>query len=83
MIFFWILVALLICLVVYGLDQQSELGTELASPRKFAVSLVIRVLRSLRQMGRNIAQGFKRDIGNWRERAGLKNREQRDSEQKD
>ncbi len=83
MIYFWILVVVLLCLVIYAFDQQSELDAEATRPRKLFVSMVVWCLRSLRQLGRNIAHGFKTDVAGWRSGASLKKQTQQNPEHKD
>lgn len=79
MLYFWILVIVLACLVVYGLDQQFEFNAELTNPRKLVVRLIIWVLKLGRQTGRNIVREIKLDLATWLPRDGLKKRKQ-DSE---
>ncbi|MFZ6639508.1 hypothetical protein ACO0LL_07165 [Undibacterium sp. TC4M20W] len=83
MVYFWILVVVLLCLVVYAFDQQSELDPETARPRKLFVRIVVWCLRSLRQLGRNIVHGFKTDVAGWRSGARFKKQTQQNPEHKD
>ena len=83
MFYFWILVVVLLCLVVYGFDQQSELDPETTRPRKLFIRVIISSLRNLRQLGRNIVHGFKTDVSGRSAGLQLKKRAQQDPEQKD
>jgi len=83
MIYFWILVVVLLCLVVYAFDQQSELDPETARPRKFFVHIVVWCLRSLRQLGRNVVHGFRADVAAWGSGTRLKKQTKQNPEQKD
>ncbi|WP_162043598.1 hypothetical protein [Undibacterium sp. YM2] len=83
MVYFWILVVVLLCLVVYAFDQQSELDPEATRPQKLFARIVVWCLRSLRQLGRNIVHGFKTDVTGWRSGASLKKQTQQNPEQKD
>ena len=83
MLYFWILVVVLLCLVIYGFDQQSELNPEAARPRKLIIGVIISCLRFVRQLGRNIVHGVKADVTGWRSGDQLKNPAQQDPEQKD
>ena len=83
MLYFWILVVVLLCLVVYGFDQQSELDPETVRPRKLFMRVIIWCLRSARQLGRNILHGFKMDVTGWRSGDHLKKQAQQNPEQKD
>ena len=83
MFYFWILVVVLLCLVVYGFDQHSELDPEVTRPRKLIMRMIIWCLRSARQLGRNIVDGFKVDVTEWHSGAQLKKKAKQNPEQKD
>lgn len=83
MIYFWILLMVLLCIAVYAFDQQTEVDPEVAKPRKLVIRLIVWALRLLRQVGRNIVQGFKHDVAGIVPRSQLKKREQQSSEQQD
>ena len=83
MFYFWILVVVLLCLVVYGFDQHSELDPEVTKPLKLIIQMIIWCLRSVRQLGRNFVGGFKMDMTGRRSGAQLKKQVQQNPEQKD
>lgn len=83
MFYFWVLVVVLLCLVVYGFDQHSEIDLEVTKPRKLVMRMIIWCLRSAHQLGRNFVYGIKKDVTGWRSGAQLKKQAQQNPEQKD